>query len=238
MSYIHDRRDNPTDSRRGVYNTVDVGISLPQFGSQTDYTRLLLRNSTYHPLTRYVVLARTLQFGYMQRIGGLPEIPLGERFYGGGASSQRAFPDNQAGPRDLQTGFPVGGTALLFHQTELRFPLIGDNIGGVIFHDMGNIYSDITQVNFDFRQGSNQNFDYMVQAVGIGIRYKTPVGPVRLDFSYSPNSPRFVGFSGTREQLLTCNPNPTPTQPNQGFCVGVPQRINAFQFHFSLGQTF
>jgi outer membrane protein insertion porin family len=237
MSYIHDRRDNPTDTHRGVYNTIDVGIALPQFGSQTDYTRLLLRNSTYYPLTRYIVLARTLQFGYMQRIGGLPDIPLGELFYGGGASSQRAFPDNQAGPRDLETGFPVGGSALLFHQTELRFPLIGDNVGGVFFHDMGNIYTDITQVNFGFRQGSYQNFNYMVQAFGFGIRYKTPVGPVRLDFSYSPNSPRFVGFNGTRDQLLTCNPNLPPDQ-NPSFCVGVPQRINTFQFHFSLGQTF
>ncbi len=52
MSYIHDRRDNQTETHRGIYNTVDVGIALPQFGSQTDYTRLVLRNSTYHPLTR------------------------------------------------------------------------------------------------------------------------------------------------------------------------------------------
>jgi outer membrane protein insertion porin family len=237
MSYIHDRRDNPTESHRGVYNTIDVGIALPQFASQTSYSRLVLRNSTYHAVTRNVVLARTLQFGYIQRLGGLPVIPLGERFYGGGASSQRAFPDNQAGPRDLETGFPIGGNALLFHSTELRFPLIGDNIGGVIFHDMGNIYSDINQISFGFRQGSYQNFNYMVQAAGIGIRYKTPVGPVRLDFSYSPNSPRFVGFSGTRDQLLTCNPNLPPDQ-NPSFCVGVPQRINTFQFHFSLGQTF
>ena len=236
MSYIHDRRDNPTESHRGVYNTVDMGIALPQFASQTDYTRLVLRNSTYHPLSRTVVLARTLQFGYIQRLGGVPIIPLGERFFGGGASSQRAFPDNQAGPRDPETGFPVGGNALLFHSTELRFPLIGDNIGGVFFHDMGNIYSDINQIRFGFRQGSHQNFNYMVQAVGVGIRYKTPVGPVRLDFSYSPNSPRFVGFSGTRDQLLLCKPNDPAGNPS--YCVGVPQRINTFQFHFSLGQTF
>ncbi len=83
MSYIHDRRDNPTESHRGIYNTIDVGIALPQFASQTDYTRLVLRNSTYHPLSRNVVLARTLQFGYIQRLGGLPDIPLGERFFGG-----------------------------------------------------------------------------------------------------------------------------------------------------------
>jgi outer membrane protein insertion porin family len=237
MSYINDRRDNPTETHRGIYNTIDVGIALPQFGSQTDYTRLVFRNATYHPLSRNVVLARTLQFGYIQRIGGIPEIPLGERFFGGGASSQRAFPDNQAGPRDPETGFPIGGNALLFHSTELRFPLIGDNIGGVLFHDMGNIYSEINQISFGYRQGSYQNFNYMVQAVGIGVRYKTPVGPVRLDFSYSPNSPRFVGFSGTRDQLLMCNPNLPPSQ-NPSFCVGVPQRINTFQFHFSLGQTF
>ena len=92
MSYIHDRRDNPTDSHRGIYNTIDVGIALPQFGSQTDYTRLVLRNSTYHPLGRNVVLARTLQFGYIQRLGGVPDIPLGERFFGGRRFVAARFP--------------------------------------------------------------------------------------------------------------------------------------------------
>jgi outer membrane protein insertion porin family len=235
MSYVQDRRDNPTDSHRGIYNTVDVGIALPQFGSVTDYARLVFRNSTYHPLSRDVVIARTLQFGYIQRLGGTPEIPLGERFFAGGASSHRGFPDNQAGPRDLETGFPLGGNAMLFHSTELRFPLIGENVGGVLFHDMGNVYSSIDQISFRYRQGSYQEFNYMVQAVGFGIRYRTPVGPIRVDFSYSPNSPRFVGFSGTRDELLSCNPNLPSQNP---VCVGVPQRINTFQFHFSLGQTF
>ncbi len=76
----------------------------------------------------------------------LDAIPLAERFFGGGGTSHRGFRENQAGPRDLDTGFPLGGTALLFNQTELRFPLIGDNIGGVLFHDMGNIYSSIDNV--------------------------------------------------------------------------------------------
>ena len=236
MSFIRDRRDNPTESRRGTYNTVDVGIALPQFGSQTDYTRLVFRNSTYHPLSRDVVLARSLQFGYIQRLGGLAQIPLGERFFAGGSSSQRAFPDNQAGPRDTETGFPLGGNAFLFHSTELRFPLIGENIGGVLFHDMGNVYSSVDEINFRYRQGPYTQFNYMVHAVGFGIRYRTPVGPVRIDLSYSPNSPRFTGFSGTRDELLQCDPKHPETNP--AFCVGVPQRINVFQFHFSLGQTF
>ena len=237
VSFIQDRRDNPTETHRGIYNTIDAGIALPQFASQTDYARLVFRNSTYHPVTKDITIARTLQFGYIQRLGGLAEIPLGERLFAGGATSNRAFPDYQAGPRDTETGFPLGGSAMLFHSTEVRFPLIGDNIGGVFFHDMGNVYSSISDVSFRYHQRDFQDFNYLVHAFGFGIRYRTPVGPIRVDFSYSPNSPHFVGFSGTRDQLLSCNPNLPPAQ-NPAYCVGVPQRINTFQFHFSLGQTF
>jgi outer membrane protein insertion porin family len=228
MSFIQDRRDDPVNSHRGIYNTVDAGVALRQFGSETVFTRLLFRNSTYYSLSRNVVLARTLQFGYIQRFAGLSQIPLAERFFAGGASSNRAFPDNQAGPRDPFTGFPLGGNALLFHSTELRFPLIGDNLGGVLFHDMGNVYSELRDINFRFRQRNLQDFDYMVHSVGFGIRYRTPIGPLRADFGLSPNSPRFVGFQGTREDLVACGDS----------CPTVNQRINIFQFHFSLGQTF
>jgi outer membrane protein insertion porin family len=226
LSVISDRRDDPTNTHRGYVNSIDLALATREFGSETDFTRILFRNSTYYKLGRDLVLARSLQFGYIQRLGGLSQIPLAERFFSGGASSQRAFPDNQAGPRDLETGFPLGGNALLFHQTELRFPLIGDNLGGVLFHDMGNIYSDIRNISARFRQRGLGDFDYMVQAAGIGIRYRTPVGPIRMDLSLSPNPPRFYGFSGSLQQLLT----------NQGTLVN--QRINIFQFHFSLGQTF
>jgi outer membrane protein insertion porin family len=226
MTFIQDRRDDPIDSHRGMYNTIDVGVAERQFASETDFTRLLIRNTTYHPIGKNIVLARNLQFGYIQRLGGLAEIPLAERWYSGGSTSNRAFPDNQAGPRDLETGFPIGGNAMLFHSTEIRFPLIGDNLRGVLFHDMGNVYQDIDHISFRFRQRDIQDFDYAVQAVGFGIRYRTPIGPIRADFSFSPNAPRFYGFAGTYEQLIQ----------NQG--VLTTQKINLFQFHFSLGQTY
>jgi outer membrane translocation and assembly module TamA len=66
----------------------------------------------------------------------------------------------------------------------------------------------------------------MVHAVGLGVRYRTPIGPVRFDLAYSLNPPHFVGFEGTRDQLLE----------NSGTVTR--QRIAHFQFHFSLGQTF
>jgi outer membrane protein insertion porin family len=226
MTFIQDHRDDSVNTHRGYYNTIDVGEAFHQLGSQTEFARILLRNSTYHKIGKDLVLARTVQFGYIQRISGLKPFPLAERFFSGGATSNRAFPDNQAGPRDLETGFPLGGNALLFHSTELRFPLIGDNLGGVLFHDLGNVYSDIRNISFRFRQNGIQDFDYTVHSFGFGIRYSTPVGPIRGDISFSPDSPRFFGFQGTRDQLLL----------GQGTLVN--QRINMFQFHFSLGQTF
>jgi outer membrane protein assembly complex protein YaeT len=237
-TFIQDRRDDPVNSHRGILNTVDLGYAYKGFGSETDFTRLLVRNATYYPIGREIVLARSLQFGYIQRWGGLPEIPLSERFFSGGASTNRAFPDNQAGPRDTLTGFPIGGSALFFHSTELRFPLIGDNIGGVLFHDMGNVYSDVTNISFRFHQRNLQDFDYMVHSIGFGIRVRTPVGPIRGDFSFSPNPPRFFGFNGTLDQLLAVPPNQPlcSSQTPSPMCSN--QRISWFQFHFSLGQTF
>jgi len=235
-SFIQDRRDDPVNSRRGILNTVDVAYAYKGFGSETDFTRLLVRNSTYYPIGREVVLARSLQFGYIQRWGGLSEIPLSERFYSGGASTNRAFPDNQAGPRDTLTGFPIGGSALFFHSTELRFPLIGENIGGVLFHDMGNVYTGVNTISFRFHQKNLQDFDYMVHSIGFGFRVRTPVGPIRADFSYSPNSPRFFGFNGTINDLLNVPPSQVLCSASSPMCSN--QHINSFQFHFSLGQTF
>lgn len=232
-TFIQDRRDDPTDARKGVYNTVDLGLSIRPFGSETSFTRLVVRNATYHRLNRDWTFARSTNFGLIDRLGGLADIPLPERFFSGGVSSHRGFPDNQAGPRDAITGFPLGGKAVLMNSLELRFPLLGDNVGGVFFHDAGNVYSSVTAISARFSQRNLNDFDYAVHAFGFGIRYRTPVGPIRADFALSPNSPRFFGFKGDRDTLLTCSAPGSGTS-----CVSVAQRINVFQFHFSLGQAF
>ena len=220
---IQDYRDNPIDSRRGYYNSVDFGFASKAFASQTDYVRLLAKNSSYHRVGRDVTFARSTTIGVQPNLrdGGPVAIPLPERFFAGGASTHRGFPDNQAGQRDLFTGFPLGGTALLMNNLELRFPLFGESLGAVLFHDAGNVYSGVGDISFRIRQKNPTDFNYMVHAVGLGFRYKTPVGPVRVDFAFPANSPRF-----SFERII----GGLPTQ--------VTQRINRFQFHFSLGQTF
>lgn len=252
---VQDRRDNPTDPHHGIYNTVDIGLSARYFGSQRSFGRVLLRNATYYKLAKSVVLARQTQFGVIAPFSaplGISEqqsVPLAERFFGGGADSLRAFPYNQAGPRDLgnalvsggansqPTGFPLGGNALLFNNVELRFPLLGENIQGVFFHDMGNVYSSLGNLSFRSHQRDLKDFDYAAQAVGFGIRYRTPVGPVRLDLAYGLNPPAFQGFKGTPAQLLQCNPNAAPGSL-PGYCTLTRQSLSHFQFFFSIGQTF
>ena len=250
-TYIQDRRDDPTDSTRGLFNSVDLGLASGVWGSEPDFFRILGQNSTYHRLgnTR-AVLARTLQMGLMLPAGTFgtgtavassagfstpdPRVPLSERFFSGGANAHRGFPFNQAGPRDPTTGFPIGGGAQFLHSVELRFPLRWQDIGGVLFHDAGNVYSRPENISFRNTQERilkdgelvGYNFDYMVHAVGLGVRYRTPLGPVRLDVAYSINPPRFIGFEGTRDELL------------RGAGMVTSQRISQFQFHFSLGQTF
>jgi outer membrane protein insertion porin family len=255
-NFVQDRRDNPGDPHHGMYNTASFGLSGKFFGSERSFARALLRNATYYSLGKNLVLARQTQFGVIvpfsppAGIDAQESVPLPERFYAGGADSLRAFPFNQAGPRDIgaplvpggpsspPTGFPLGGNALFINNIELRFPFIGQNIQGVFFHDMGNVYSSLSDMSFRFHQNNPQDFNYTVQAVGFGIRYRTPVGPVRADFAYSLNPPAYVGFSGTPSQILNCNPNPPPNQPNPSYCQSSPQSISHFQFFFSIGQTF
>ncbi|HUQ95712.1 MAG TPA: POTRA domain-containing protein [Bryobacteraceae bacterium] len=222
---VYDHRDDPLNATRGIYSSIDISLANRAFGSQPSFGRVLGRNSSYHRLSRDFVLSRNTTFGYIGNYGST-DIPLPERFFAGGAVSHRAFPENQAGPRDLTTGFPLGGRALVFNQTELRVPFFSGHLGGVIFHDAGNVYSDLKAITYRFRQRNDADFDYMVHALGLGVRYRTPIGPVRLDFAYGINNPRFVGYRGSINDLIN----------NLG--ERTLQRVSRFQFHFSLGQAF
>jgi len=95
-----------------------------------------------------------------------------------------------------------------------------------MFHDLGNVYSDLGSISLRYRQRDKTDFNYMVHAVGFGVRYRTPVGPVRLDLAYSLNPPAFDGLKGTYQDLILNK------------ATVVPQRVSHFQFFFSIGQAF
>ncbi len=251
-SYIQDHRDNSADAHRGYWNTLDAGVAGGFFGSQRSFARILARNATYTQLGHNLVLARQTQVGAIVPFNvasgytSYDYIPLAERFFGGGSVSMRGFADNQAGPRDTgnpgaqppvpPTGFPIGGDSLFFNNVELRFPLLGPNITGVFFEDMGNIYTTFSNISLAYRQNGT-DFNYAVQAPGFGIRYKTPLGPVRVDLSYALNPTNYQGFSTnltTQQLVLNCTPG---NIPSPGCPVG-PQRLSKVNFFFSIGQAF
>jgi outer membrane protein insertion porin family len=261
LTWFHDTREpSPLDAVKGSYTSISEFIATSKFGSQTSFNRLDGANATYYQLgKRKYILARNTRIGFEQSFGPNPNVgneeclgvllttnascnavPLPERLYAGGASSLRGFAINGAGPRDLQTGFPVGGSAVFVNSFELRMPpftmpYVGDNMSFVLFHDMGNVFQNAGQMFPSFLRikqpdestcnnvsGSigTCNFNYFSHAVGLGARYKTPVGPIRVDFSYNLNPPSYpviYDFNGSLPY------------------VG---EASHFNFFFSIGQSF
>ncbi len=162
FTYIRDTRDNPVDTHKGSLSTFDLGVASGIFGSETNFLRLNAQNSTYYPFARKRwVFARNTRIGVEEPFAGTSAavvapgpgapppssfIPLPERFFSGGATSLRGFGVNQAGPRDLATGLPLGGEALFINNLELRspplpLPYVGNNLSLIVFNDVGNVFT-------------------------------------------------------------------------------------------------
>src|SRR5579864_4926716 len=139
FSYIRDTRDNPIESLKGTFNTFDLGVASGIFGSQTNFTRVVVQNSSYYQFhKRRWVFARSTRIGVEEPFASTDFAPLPERFFAGGSTSHRGFGINQAGPRDLTSGFPLGGEALFLNNLELRtpplpLPYVGNNLSAVVF---------------------------------------------------------------------------------------------------------
>jgi outer membrane protein assembly complex protein YaeT len=274
FTWLRDTRDSPLDAHRGTYTSFQDFSSIHTFGSEAQFNRLDLSNSSFYGFDKNrFVLARNTRYAQERAFGtGSDElIPLPERLYSGGPTSLRGFSVNAAGPRDPETGFPIGGAGALVNSTELRLPppvlpWVGDSVSFVLFHDMGNVFANpgdawvsalrIHQPDRDacriltppdnstnpptppMPSSSNStlgpdnstgqqgacSFSYFSHAAGLGLRYHTPVGPIRLDFSYNLNPP-----------IYPVNVNYSLSNPYSDQHVGEAPHFN---FFFSLGQTF
>ena len=258
FTWIRDTRDSPLDAHRGTYFSFQDFFSGIAFGAQAEFNRLDLENSSYYSFDKdRFVLARNTRYG-QERAFGAPDnllIPLPERFYSGGATALRGFSINAAGPRDPETGYPIGGAGALINSTEMRLPpptlpWLGDTVSFVLFHDMGNVFanagdawasslrvrqperdtckntstpSSSTPWNSTGQMGSC-SFNYFSHAAGLGMRYHTPIGPIRLDFSYNLNPPIYPVIVNYSLSVPGSDPH-----------VG---QSGHFNFFFSLGQTF
>jgi outer membrane protein assembly factor BamA len=279
FTWIRDTRDVPMDARRGTYTSFQEFLSDRIFGAEAEFNRIDTSNSSYYSFDKgRFVVARNTRYGQLRAFGSGSNgiIPLPERFYAGGAVSLRGFSQNAAGPRDPETGFQIGGAGSLTNSTELRFPpptlpLLGNTISFVIFHDMGNVFTNagdawasflrVRQPNSDAcrnavvtnvsgypagydptntgpitstGQQGPCSFNDFSHALGLGLRYHTPVGPIRFDVSYNLNPPIYPVNINYSIPTPAINPSGVPGFASDPY-LGQAPHIN---FFFSLGQAF
>ena len=195
-SLITDRRDSIRDPTRGNFITTSIEVADKHWGSEVNFVSLFNQSSYYTPV-RGGVLATSARVGWKPPYGGDTELPISERFFAGGSTTLRGFQQNEAGPY-------AGGQLMTIGNIEYRFPVKFiplRNLRGGIFYDTGNV----------FERPSDFALSDFTHSVGAGLRYITPIGPIRFD----------VGFNLNPQQ------NTPPKQPDRKVA-----------FLFTLGHAF
>jgi translocation and assembly module TamB len=197
-TFFWDTRDDIIDPHRGFFTSASVEYAFPVFSANAHFLKEYVQGAWYLPVTRTTVLALAGRAGLIQNYGinedgDVLPVPLSERFTAGGENTHRAFALDRLGnlctdpdePADCQptlfqaidkdTGLPVGpvlplgGNSLFLLNAEYRFPIFGA-VGGAVFADVGNVFAT-----------SRIKFDELRYGAGLGIRYLSPVGPLRID---------------------------------------------------------
>jgi outer membrane protein insertion porin family len=193
VRYVRDTRDKPLDAHHGQYQSFNFGVTPQAFGSSSNFARFFGQSAFYRPIRPWLTWANNFRLGLAVPFGQAGYVPLSERFFSGGPDSLRGFPIEGAGPQrsipvcsnpsDSSTctliSVPSGGLMLAIVNSEARFPIpLNSNLGGVVFYDGGNVYANISAHKFV----SNYS-----NSIGIGLRYNTRVGPIRVDLGRNLN---------------------------------------------------
>jgi len=178
-SLVDDTRNDPLDPGRGHFMGADIQYSTVALGGDS-FVKAFLQAATYHALSPRLLLALSGRLGLARTFGGEPpRLPLPDRYFAGGDYSLRGFKIDTAGPLELSTSgelVPTGGNALLLGGAELRI-LTGSRLSGAVFTDAGNVYPLVSDLSLgDVRY-----------TAGLGVRYRTAVGPLRVDWGYKLN---------------------------------------------------
>jgi outer membrane protein insertion porin family len=172
LGVIYDTRDNPFNPTKGLFSGVTVKFTSPIFLSETHFVKLILYGNTYHKMASWLVLAASLRGGVAQGYRDTTELPIVERFFLGGRTTVRGYIQDGLGPKGADDN-PIGGNAYLMENLEMR-AAITDSLGVVAFLDGGNVWLKIDEMNLN-----DVKF-----TTGLGLRYNTPVGPIRVDYGH------------------------------------------------------
>lgn len=204
---LRDSRDDVLDPQRGAVIGVDTSVAAKSLGSEVGFVKSFFQGFVYRRLPgRGVVVAAGARMGLaagfaqavppVQEIAAPPakltrsivraeraepfpslirEVPASERFFAGGDTTVRGFALDRLGSADTldENGFPTGGNGMLIFNLETRAPYWKD-LQFVWFLDAGNVYRLATDIRLDDMRVSS----------GVGLRYRSPIGPLRVDWGW------------------------------------------------------
>ena len=173
LSAIHDERDNMFNTTHGYVFSMNSEIAASYEKNTDVFGHLVVIGRYFIPVTSSTVIALSLEAGGLALLGNSTSIPLNGRFYTGGPHSLRGFSYRKVGPLDAK-GLPLGGRFKIVTNLEVRQNFY-KFIGGVIFFDFGNVWSNLKDVK---KQP-------MRSCPGIGLRVATPLGVVRCDYGFN-----------------------------------------------------
>jgi outer membrane protein insertion porin family len=185
-----DTRDNAMDEHKGVLQSVELDFNTTKLGSSVDFAKLNTQAAFYKQSRHNIVWANSIRVGLAQPFAG-SRVPVSEAFFTGGGNSLRGYPLDGAGPQravDITGGgcnpkctiqVPSGGNELLLLNSEARIPIpFKAGLSLVPFYDGGNVFPNVGFHDFTSLYSNN---------IGIGLRYATPVGPIRFDLGHNLN---------------------------------------------------
>ena len=200
VNLTRDTRDNPLDEHRGVLESAELDINTTKLGSSVNFAKFTGQAAFYKQGFHKIVFANSFRIGLAQPYAN-SRVPLSEEFFTGGGNTLRGFPLDGAGPQRqvdvcssgsstncLKILVPSGGNELLLINAEARIPLgIKKGLGLAVFYDGGNVFPTVGFHDFTSLYSNN---------AGLGLRYATPVGPVRIDVGRNLNP--IQGISATQ----------------------------------------
>jgi outer membrane protein insertion porin family len=177
----YDSRDNVFDTRKGNLLTASFDFAGGPLGGDKNYTKFFARASHYFPMPRGAVLEVRGRLGLAEPYGSTEKIPIYERFFAGGAYTIRGYEERKVGPVDPQSKDPLGGASMAIGNIEYTYPLFSF-LKVAAFYDVGNVWEKIGDIFSNKDANGVANSGGLKSSVGLGLRIKTPIGPIMLDY--------------------------------------------------------
>ncbi|MFA5008722.1 MAG: outer membrane protein assembly factor BamA [Candidatus Omnitrophota bacterium] len=169
----YDTRDNVFSPLTGIYFVNNLQVTGGPFGGSKDFVKYFGRFSYFYPFINKSVLEGRLRVGWADPFSDTKKVPIYERFFAGGANTIRGYQERKAGPVDPATNDPLGGESMFVANLEYTYPVV-DFLKVATFFDAGNVWAK----NSDFFS------DKLFKSIGLGVRVKTPIGPVSVDYGW------------------------------------------------------